>query len=158
MGDTNLMRHLLSASIGADTAASHGVTHDVCDLARLAVASRAFAVQLPDALTPDADSVTQPALLPVIDLANHDLPQPNQPLSASNDVFFHNLKAMAAERTTHGMVQLGLRRPAVAGQAVSNSYGVKANARMMLHYGFTIPWVGKLTCLAHGRLVLASPG
>merc|ERR1712129_642321 len=60
--------------------------------------------------------------------------------------------------TANQLVELKLTDPVVAGRAISVSYGVKANAPMLLHYGFSMPWVGALTCLARARLTLEAPG
>jgi hypothetical protein len=154
--DTDTIYRQIVDGIGEERATKDGVTRKLCDLARLAVNSRAFAVPLPDSLAPGAAKERQPAMLPMIDLSNHDLPRPVMPLISPHDVKQHSSsKALAAVKaTTNGTVTLRLNNAALSGHAVSVSYGLHANAKMLVHYGFVTPWVGVLTCLTHARLSL----
>mmetsp|Transcript_72869 Transcript_72869/g.115344 ORF Transcript_72869/g.115344 Transcript_72869/m.115344 type:complete len:587 (+) Transcript_72869:46-1806(+) len=154
--DTDTLYRQIVDGIGEERATKDGVTRALCDLARIAVNSRAFAVPLPNSLAPTAAKERQPALLPMIDLSNHDLPRPITPLISPHDVKQHSSsRALAAVKaTTNGTVNLRLNNAALSGHPISVSYGLHANAKMLVHYGFVTPWVGVLTCLTHARVSL----
>ncbi|CAE7457217.1 SETD4 [Symbiodinium sp. CCMP2592] len=115
------------------------------------VAARSFT--LPPEAGEDA------VLYPFIDMANHEILEPNATLNSEE--FEEHLREAAAARvevkhqadgfTAH----LFSQRAFLARQEVTVAYGFHPNYYALLRYGFVTPWMHRWTCLTKVRLELA---
>eukprot|EP00747_Dinoflagellata_sp_TGD_P208694 gnl/TRDRNA2_/TRDRNA2_82144_c1_seq1.p1 gnl/TRDRNA2_/TRDRNA2_82144_c1~~gnl/TRDRNA2_/TRDRNA2_82144_c1_seq1.p1 ORF type:complete len:283 (-),score=30.96 gnl/TRDRNA2_/TRDRNA2_82144_c1_seq1:3-851(-) len=102
----------------------------------------------------------QPALVPLLDLCNSDIPPPPEPLLNFKDAQFYAADSSATVvrlNRSSGEVELLLKQSIADGRSVLVNYGLRGNAENLLHYGFTVPWIGSRSCLTVAPLVLVAP-
>ena len=101
----------------------------------------------------------QPALVPLFDLVNHQLPVPVVPLPSLAEIQSHQAESLGRFGTEpqNGHLQLWLRRPlreVREATEVTDVYGLQSNEESLWTFGFTVPWIHNLTCLTRSRLTL----
>lgn len=100
-----------------------------------------------------------PALCPLIDIGNHRLPEPGELLNSDNGPAFAREAASTRVEVVSNAdgkfgsdngfhVQLVAQKPHKKGKEVFLNYGLANNAHNMVQYGFVVPWVHNMTCLA----------
>lgn len=127
----------------------------------MVVMSRGETVHLPDR---ENRSQTSPqlAIMPLIDLVDHHLPIPEQPLFSSDDL----LKYQERESLTNisydadaAAVTLKARQDLAPEAAITVGYGVRSNADYLLYHGFTMPqkWSEITLCTQYTMVELPLP-
>lgn len=110
--------------------------------------------------SPETGLPAQPALVPMFDIVNHHLPIPQEPLETEAQVALHMSKSLGRfgtqppEENAHQQagLHLWLERAIEGGEEVTDVYGLQSNQEMLWTFGFTVPWIHKLTCLTKTRL------
>eukprot|EP00930_Biecheleria_cincta_P017693 TRINITY_DN13988_c0_g1_i2.p1 TRINITY_DN13988_c0_g1~~TRINITY_DN13988_c0_g1_i2.p1 ORF type:complete len:491 (+),score=53.65 TRINITY_DN13988_c0_g1_i2:60-1475(+) len=95
-----------------------------------------------------------PSLLPGIDLANHFLPKPDSLLSMERgEDFVRQVSATTLVRDVRtGVYEFRANRAHKQGEEVFFQYGLVDNVHYLTMYGFVVPWIHNLTCLAQVKL------
>eukprot|EP00438_Fugacium_kawagutii_P017279 Skav213676 [mRNA] locus=scaffold491:271567:272856:- [translate_table: standard] len=104
----------------------------------------------------------QPALVPMFDMVNHQLPIPERPLQTEDQVTGHLTKSLGRfgldpprrDSQSSSKLHMWLQSSIQSGEEVTDVYGLHSNQEMLWNFGFTVPWIHNLTCLTKVRLSL----
>jgi len=127
----------------------------------MVVMSRGETVNLPDREN-KSKTVPQLAIMPLIDLVDHHLPMPEQPLFTDDDL--HKTQESGSRtnisyNTDLAAVVLKARENLEDKSAVTVGYGVRSNADYLLYHGFTMPrqWSDLTLCTQYATIELPLP-
>lgn len=127
----------------------------------MVVMSRGETVNLPDKEN-KTRTVPQLAIMPLIDLVDHHLPMPEQPLFTDDDL--HKTQESGSRtnisyNTDLAAVVLKARENLEGKSAVTVGYGVRSNADYLLYHGFTMPreWSDLTLCTQYATIELPLP-
>ena len=104
--------------------------------------------------SPSEGLASQPALVPIFDMVNHQLPEPQRPLETQSQVARHMATSLGRFGPSSRRLSMWLARAIESGEEVTDVYGLHSNQEMLWKFGFTVPWIHNLTCLTKIRLSL----
>eukprot|EP00928_Gymnodinium_smaydae_P013952 TRINITY_DN15056_c0_g1_i2.p1 TRINITY_DN15056_c0_g1~~TRINITY_DN15056_c0_g1_i2.p1 ORF type:complete len:670 (-),score=82.96 TRINITY_DN15056_c0_g1_i2:14-2023(-) len=127
----------------------------------MVVMSRAETLELPDRENHSHIS-PQLAILPLIDLVDHHLPLPDQPLKSDEDLQKyqqHGSHTNISYSADMYAVVLRARTRLEPSDAVTSAYGVRSNSDYLTYHGFTMPreWSDLTVCVQYVLLELPLP-
>lgn len=127
----------------------------------MVVMSRAETLNLPDRENKSRTS-PQLAVMPLLDLLDHHLPLPTEPLVTEEDLRHYQengTQTNIAYDTELAAVVLTAKKALASKAAVTSGYGVRSNADYLLYHGFTMPrkWSDLTLCTQYSMVELPLP-
>eukprot|EP00931_Biecheleriopsis_adriatica_P042869 TRINITY_DN24462_c0_g1_i1.p1 TRINITY_DN24462_c0_g1~~TRINITY_DN24462_c0_g1_i1.p1 ORF type:complete len:488 (-),score=61.30 TRINITY_DN24462_c0_g1_i1:70-1533(-) len=95
-----------------------------------------------------------PVLLPGVDMTNHFLPKPDSFISTqgTDDFISKAVGATLVRDVNREVYEYRASRIHQQNEEVLHAYGLASNAHFLAMYGFVVPWIHNLTCLAETSL------